>query len=54
MCAEVMNTPQGEDCKTNDDLDKQAIEQELWRYEEDGISNIKSLVAFWEVGTPIP
>ena len=53
MCAEVMNTHQGEDCETNDDLDRQAVKQELQHYEEDSISNIKLLVAFWEVGTSI-
>ena len=53
MHAEAVNTHQGDDCEINDDLDRQAVEQELRRYEEDDISDIKSLVAFWEVGTPI-
>ena len=46
ICAKVMNTHQGEDCETNNDLDRQAVEQELWHYEEDSISNIKLLVVF--------
>ena len=38
----------------DDSLDRQAVEQELRRYEEDGLVNIKSsLVAFWEVGMAV-
>ena len=36
----------GED---DESLDRQAVEQELWHYEEDGLSDVTSLVAFWEV-----
>ena len=43
----------GTDDSDSDDLDKQAVEQELRRYEEDGLSDITSLVAFWEVGMVI-
>ena len=38
----------------NDDLDRQAVEQEFRCYEEDGLSDTTSLVEFWEVGTVIP
>jgi hypothetical protein len=44
---------QSEGSEVNDDLDRQAIEQELRHYEEDGISDTISLVAFWEVETSI-
>ena len=44
------NTCQGEGGGIDDDLDRQAVEQELRRYEEDGLIDTKSLVAFWEVG----
>ena len=41
----------GED---DESLDRQAVEQELRRYEEDGLSDVTSLVAFWEVGFITP
>ena len=47
------NPCQNEEGRTDDDLDRQAVEQELRRYEEDGPSDITSLVAFWEVGMAI-
>ena len=50
---EVPNMCQSERSEINDDLDRKAVEQELQRYEEDGISDTKSLVAFWEVRMPI-
>ena len=50
---EAPNTPWSEGGEINDDLTRQAVEQELRRYEEDGLSNPKSLVAFWEVGLHI-
>ena len=50
MHTEVPNMCQGEGSEANDDLDRQAVEQELRRYKEDGISDTISLVAFWEVG----
>ena len=37
----------------DDDLDRQAVEQELQHYEEDSLSDTTSLVAFWEVGMAI-
>ncbi len=54
MQTEVLNTFQSEDGEINDDLARQAVEQELRRYEEDGVSDTTSLVAFWKVGKPIP
>ena len=48
------NPSWGDGGRTDDDLDRQAVEQELRRYEEDGFSDITSLVAFWEVGMVIP
>ena len=48
------NSSWGDSGGTNDDLDKRAVEQELRRYEEDGLSDIISPVAFWEVGMVIP
>ena len=33
----------------DDSLDRQAVKQELQRYEEDRLVKVKSLVAFWEV-----
>ena len=50
----VENTSSSDSGETDDDLDKQAVEQELRRYEEDGLSDITSLVEFWEVGMVIP
>jgi len=50
---EVLNPCQCEGDKTNEELDRQAVEQELRRYEEDGISDTMPLVAFWEVRMPI-
>jgi hypothetical protein len=49
---EVLYTHQSKGDEINDDLDRQAVEQELRRYEEDGTSNTvsESLVEFWEVG----
>jgi len=38
----------------SDDLDKQAVELELRRYEEDGLFDITSLVEFWGVGMVYP
>ena len=48
-------TFQSEDGEINDGLDRQAVEKELWHYEEDHVSkaDATSLVAFWEVGTLI-
>ena len=48
------NVCQSEGSAIDDDLDRQAVEQELQRYEKDGLSEITSLVAFWEVGMAIP
>ena len=53
MRNEAPNTPQSEGGELNGDLTRQAIERELRRYEEDGLSDPKSLVAFWEVGMHI-
>jgi len=50
---EVSNTHQSEGDEINADLDRRAVEQELRRYKEDGMSDAVSLVAFWEVGTLI-
>jgi len=51
MHTEVLNTLQSKDSEANDDLDRQAVERELRRYEEDGLSDTStSLVVFWEVG----
>jgi len=49
-------TFQSEDGEINDGLDRQAVEKELRRYEEDHVSqaDATSLVAFWEVETPTP
>jgi len=47
------NVCQSEGSGIDDDLDRQAVEQELRHYEEDGLSEITSLVAFWEVGIAI-
>ena len=43
------NTCQSVGGETDNNLDRQAVEQELWRYEEDGLVDVESLVAFWEV-----
>ncbi len=56
-CTEVFedeNTCWSDGSEINDDLDRQAVEQEFRHYEEDGLSDITSLVAFWEVGMVIP
>lgn len=53
MRNEAPNTPWSEGGELNGDLTRQAIERELRRYEEDGLSDPKSLVAFWEVGMHI-
>jgi hypothetical protein len=43
---EVLNTCQNEGVKINNDLDQQAVEQELQHYEEDGISKTMLPVEF--------
>ena len=45
------NASQSDSSSTDD---RQAVEQELQRYEDDGLSDITSPVAFWQVGIVIP
>jgi len=55
-CTEVLRnetTCRSEGGGIDDNLDRQAVEQELRRYEEDGLSDTTSLVAFWEVGIAV-
>lgn len=40
--------------ETDDSLDRKVVEQELRRYEEDGLLDDTPLVAFWEVRIVIP
>src|SRR5260221_7966271 len=44
----ALNTYQSGDSEIDEGLDRHAVEQELRRYEEDGVSDTESLVAFWE------
>jgi hypothetical protein len=48
---EDKNMCQSEDKSDTDDseLNRQAVERELRRYEDDGLSDTTSLVTFWEV-----
>jgi len=45
------NTCHSKDQSDTDEHNRQAIEQELQHYEDDGLSHITSPVEFWEVGT---